>query len=210
MPTDLRIQCHCGAFRAIAEGVSASVASRLVCYCDDCQAFAHFLDRTDETLDDQGGSDIVQMSAARMRFEAGRDQVACIRLTPKGILRWYAQCCGTPIGNTVATHQLPFVGLINVRPKGGPPRFDEAAVGPPVGRVFGRFAQGEVREAGMKETGLSWPVIGRFIRIIGGARLRGDHRRSPFFDAESGAPIVPPRVLRDEELAAAQAQRDGA
>jgi hypothetical protein len=48
-------------------------------------------------------------------------------------------------------------------------------------------------------------VLGLFWMGIA-ARLRGDHRRSPFFAPESGAPISPPRVLTAAELAAVRAE----
>jgi hypothetical protein len=40
------------------------------------------------------------------------------------------------------------------------------------------------------------------------SRLRGDHKRSPFFDPDTGAPCVTPRVLSTEELQKVEAARD--
>src|SRR5262245_25612243 len=100
MPDDLAIRCDCGAVRGVARGVSGERGNRVVCYCDDCQSFAHVLERSEDTLDAHGGTEIFQMSPAQLEFTAGADRLACLRLTPKGLLRWYASCCRTPIGNT--------------------------------------------------------------------------------------------------------------
>ena len=39
---------------------SSTTVNRVVCYCDDCQAFLHYLKRAD-LLDAHGGTDIVQV-----------------------------------------------------------------------------------------------------------------------------------------------------
>lgn len=49
-PVDLPLRCSCGALRGVLRGMSPARGNRVVCYCRDCQAFAHFLDR-DEILD---------------------------------------------------------------------------------------------------------------------------------------------------------------
>jgi hypothetical protein len=93
------LQCRCGTLKG---HVSRShVANRCVCYCRDCQAFAHFLGRADEILDASGGTDVIQTRAANVVFTEGKEALACMRLTPNGLLRWYSTCCNTPIGNTV-------------------------------------------------------------------------------------------------------------
>jgi hypothetical protein len=95
----------------MAHGVTPQIGNRCVCYCDDCQAFPKALGRPD-VLDANGGTDIFQLSPARIEFTHGVDLVACLRLTEKGLVRWYASCCNTPIGNTLTTGSIPFVGLI--------------------------------------------------------------------------------------------------
>lgn len=36
-----------------------------------------------------------------------------MRLSEKGLLRWYAKCCNTPIGNTLADYRISFIGLLH-------------------------------------------------------------------------------------------------
>ncbi|MFT4197494.1 MAG: DUF6151 family protein, partial [Pseudoxanthomonas sp.] len=85
--------------------------ARATCYCRDCQAFARFLGQPG-VLDAHAGTDIVPMAPAGLRITAGFDQVACMSLSPKGLLRWYAACCRTPLANTLRTPGLPYVGLV--------------------------------------------------------------------------------------------------
>jgi hypothetical protein len=201
MPADLPIRCSCGALRGVARGVSGACGNRVVCYCDDCQSFAHFLDRAEDTLDAHGGTEIFQTSPARIEITAGADRLACMRLTPKGLLRWYAACCRTPIGNTLASRQVPFVGLVVACLDH--PSLD-SALGPIRVRGHARFAVGT--PAGAHR---SFPAtaIARLLWNSLVARLRGDHRRSPFFDRETGAPVSAPRVLSAAERAAVRTRR---
>ena len=69
--------------------------------------FAHFLERAEDVLDGYGGTEVLQLSQGRLRLERGSDRLACLRLTPRGLLRWYAGCCDTPIGNVPAQRRLP-------------------------------------------------------------------------------------------------------
>ncbi|MGH7896503.1 MAG: DUF6151 family protein [Candidatus Binatia bacterium] len=208
VPTDLAIRCTCGSLRGIARGISGASGNRVVCHCDDCQSFAHFLGSADRILDPHGGTDIFQISAGRLEITAGADRLSCMRLKPGGLLRWYAGCCRTPIANTVASRQLPFVGLIHgCMADGSDGRSRDDVLGPVRARIHARFAKGDRGRLDAHDR-VPLASILRFLGIIALARLRGDHVRSPFFDPRSGAPITPPRVLSAEELAAVEAARD--
>jgi len=52
------LQCRCGTIKGWVGDTQS--ANRVVCYCRDCQAFARFLGQGSETLDAQGGSDVIQ------------------------------------------------------------------------------------------------------------------------------------------------------
>jgi hypothetical protein len=209
MASDLLIQCICGALRGRAHGVSPTRGNRLVCYCRDCQSFAHFLGRPSDILDAHGGTDIFQLSPARIGFLAGADRLACMRLTETGMLRWYASCCRTPIGNTPANPKIPFVGLIHSCTDGaarGAAR--DALLGPVRARVYTRSAKGGRPPLAAGPAG-TLRVILRFARLTLGSRLRGEHTRSPFFDA-SGQPRAQPKVLTAHELREVEERRDAA
>ena len=97
--------------RGVASEVSPSAGFRVFCYCKDCQAFARFLARAD-VLDAAGGTDIFQMPPGRVKLTAGADALRCLRLSHKGVFRWYADCCRTPIANS-AGQGFPVMGMIH-------------------------------------------------------------------------------------------------
>ena len=207
-PSDLDLRCTCGALRGVVRGVSASRGNRVVCYCGDCQSFAHFLRRADEILDARGGTEIFQTSPARVEITQGHERVACMRLKSGGLLRWYADCCKTPIGNTAITRELPFVGLIQLRQNTDSDGLTrDAALGPVRGHVNARSAKGRAAGEAIRESGVIASVL-RFALLTLRARLRGDHKASPFFDARTGEPTSIPRVLSDAELREVERRRD--
>ena len=196
MPHPLR--CACGALQGVVEPTAR--ANHAVCYCRDCQAFAHALSRPAAVLDAQGGTQIVQIAPAAVTLTRGAENLACLRLTPGGLLRWYARCCDTPIGNTLATPALSFVGLIHPGLEGPGPTIDET-FGPVRCRVNTHGARGLPRP---RQSGVPRAILW-FLSTLIRARLTGDHRRTPFFDP-AGAPVAAPRILTpDERLALARA-----
>src|SRR3984957_2050797 len=110
MSGQIELRCRCGEVRGTATDLSPRTVNRVVCYCDDCQAFAHQLGRAD-LLDPHGGSDIVQVAPASLSFQRGDDRIVGLRLAPKGLRRWYSSCCKTPLGNTLGP-AVPFVGIV--------------------------------------------------------------------------------------------------
>lgn len=201
----LTIRCTCGTFEAAVHDVSPESSNRVVCYCDDCQAFARALHRGHDVLDRAGGTDVVQVSQGSLELRKGLNRLALLRLSPAGTFRWYASCCDTPIGNTHWKRGVPFIGLIHICLKvpEGATSLDDV-VGPVRGSVFQQFAIGG-RSAARRDGAPSWKILARAIRLILLWRLRGDHRRSPLFTADTAEPIVTPRVLSADELRAARA-----
>lgn len=198
MPTDLPIRCRCGALRGAARGVSARTGYRVVCYCDNCQAFANYLDTNGFLVDAHGGTDIFQMSPAHLNISQGLDRLTCVRMTTKGPLRWYTDCCKTPIGNTPPTRQAPFIGLFHCCIDAKDRSLDEL-LGPVTIRIMGRYAKGD-RAALNAHDGFALSHFAGIVWKLLKWRIRGDHKRSPFFDAQTGRPLVAPRMIGDEPL----------
>ena len=191
--TELPLRCRCGTVRGSARDVAPSKVNHCFCYCDDCQAFAHFLDREADVLDAHGGTEITQMSQANVRFTAGVDKIAAMRLSSKGMIRWYAACCRTPIGNTMGTSAMPFVGVIRAFIDA-----PSATLGPIRGRGWAKRAKGG--RAAVPNDGLPEPMmVARVLAKLLRWRLRGDHKRSALFDAATGKPLAEPRVLAEAE-----------
>lgn len=193
MDPSLLIRCQCGRFAGTAGNLSPETGLHMICYCDDCQAFAKHLGRGD-ILDSHGGTAIFQTSPANLSIEQGLDRLGCLRLTPKGPLRWYTTCCHSPIGNTTPIYQMPFVGLIRSSLDAGDRSLDEQ-LGPVRFRSMTRYAKGDVGHLGGTTEGFSTRHVATILWRILRSRLRGDHRRSPFFDPDSGRPITEPKAV---------------
>jgi hypothetical protein len=188
--TDIPIKCSCGAFRAQISNVGPRHGNRVVCYCDCCQEFARYLGRADEILDENGGTDIYQASPGRLKILQGQEQLACVHLTDKPTLRWYADCCRTPLGNTINSNKVPFIGLIHscLDTSGESGGLDQL-IGPIRSRVNGSGATGDT--SGLKisdKTPLS--LYWQFAKLVLGAKMTGAHKKSPLFNPETGRPVA--------------------
>lgn len=186
------IQCRCGALRGQLD--CSGTSSRVICYCPDCRAFANFLGRPNEILDEQGGTEIVQVAQPRLTLLEGTDHLAAVRLTDKGMIRWYASCCNTPLGNTLANPKVGFIGLIHLSLDH--PHMD-GDFGSSTALLNTSAALGDTKP---RQRGLLRAVV-RFLGIVLSTRIKGRYRNSPLFDG-SGAPRTPPRILTQEELEA--------
>ncbi len=186
---DALLQCRCGEVHGRVTNASRERSNHAVCYCDDCQAYLHHLGRPD-LLDAHGGTEIVQVAPAALSFPRGGEHIVGLRLTPKGLHRWYASCCNTPVGNTLGP-SIPFVGIVAqaFTAVGNAPN---EVFGPSMGGVLTRFAlAGGPPQSKLKELGIAL----RGIRTLLGFRLGGHAWPNPFFDRDTRAPIRPITVL---------------
>lgn len=168
-------------------------SNRVICYCRDCQAFAHFLGGSGDILDARGGSDVIQVLPANVSLSEGVQSLACMRLSDKGLLRWYATCCRTPIGNTLADHRFSFIGLLHECLASADQSLD-ASFGAVRMHTFTGSARGTVPANKMGvATG-----IARIAAMMLRDRIDGNYRRNPLFTA-NGIPIVTPVALGHEE-----------
>ncbi|MFZ5962149.1 DUF6151 family protein [Thalassococcus sp. BH17M4-6] len=196
MPQDLTFACRCGALSGVLHDVTPNSGCHLVCYCRDCRAFARHMGRMDQ-LEPGGGSPLVQVLPARIEITSGSEHLACKRLSEKGLHRWYAACCDTPLANTVGTSKVPLAGLWR-------PNFaDLAPFGPVVTQGFVKSAHPR-GAAPARDKGLL-RMLGGLLKRGAAAYLNGTARKSPFFDA-NGKPVVTPTVLSAEERKAAYAE----
>ena len=194
MPNDLPLQCSCGSVQGVVTDISPQNGNRLVCMCDDCQAYAHCLKQAEKILDANGGTEIFQVTPSQIKITQGQEHIRCVRLTKNGLMRWYASCCNTPVANTVASAKVPFVGV--------PHTFMDTetrdhAFGPVIAKIHGRFGKREVPADVHPRAPVSF--ILRCLRIFLKAWLKGKHKPSPFFDPQTGKPLITPRVLSPTE-----------
>ena len=186
MAQSMQLTCQCGKTEWI---IDVSAGTKVVCHCADCQTFANHLDPDRPVTDDAGGTHIFQTLPDRVLFTKGAANLSLLRLSPKGLMRWYTSCCRTPVANTLPRAGIPFVGLIL------PPGAD--GFGRIVARAFTDTARRPVKGHGMARAGLA--VLARAVS----GRIAGAHRASPFYDS-NGAPVVRPTVLTKEERRAAR------
>jgi hypothetical protein len=188
------LQCRCGTIKGWVS--DAQSANRVVCYCRDCQAFARFLGQERETLDAQGGSEIVQTLPKNVTITQGADALACMRLTDKGMVRWYAGCCKTPIGNTMENYKISFVGLLHNCLE-NPQQSLQNSFGAVRTYANPHGASGDPKPKGTGMGATIWWALKTIIK----ARVNGDYKRTPFF--RDGKPIAEPHVLSSAERASA-------
>lgn len=191
-----RFQCVCG--QVAGEMEAPQRAMRAVCYCRDCQAYAHLLGHPERVLDALGGTDIVATHAKHVQITRGMESLACLSLSPNGLLRWYSRCCNTPIANTPRDWKLPYIGFvhtclrqpdplersfpkvemrINTKSAHGTPPKDNSPAG------FARF-------------------FGLVLRLAA-SRMAGGARSHPFFGAQ-GSPVVAIQVAQRGAVDAAR------
>jgi hypothetical protein len=186
------LRCRCGTFRGYVS--HPEQVSRGVCYCKDCQAYAHFLGRAGEILDEYGGTDVIATLPKHVTFTHGVEVLACMSLTDKGMLRWYASCCNTPIGNTSRDFRISHVGLVHNCLRDSSVDLD-SSFGPVRMRVNLKSAKGKPRPMTLSTV----VSVLRFMSRLARARLDGTYKLNPFFIADQGTPIVRPKVLTQDE-----------
>jgi len=187
------LQCACGTVQgSVAIG---RAVGRAVCYCRDCQSYAHALGDPRAILDADGGTDVAPTLQQGVAITRGLDAIACLSLTDKGLLRWYARCCKTPLGNTARDWRLSYIGVLHTCLGGSAERLD-AAFGPVRVHINTQWAQRKIAAQPFAAVAFVARLAPRIIR----ASLDGGYRRSPLFDA-GGRPIVRVDVLSSAELA---------
>jgi Family of unknown function (DUF6151) len=141
------------------------------------------------------------MPPGRAKLVAGADALRCLRLSDKGVLRWYSDCCRTPIGNTAPSPRFPVIALIHsFMVHGADGRSRDDVLGPPLCRIYERFAVGPLPPNAPAPP--SFGVFARRASKIFGWWVLGLARPSPLFDDRMNGPRAVPRVLTRSERAA--------
>ena len=191
-----RFQCRCGALTGLLS--QPNLALRGVCYCKDCRAFAHHLGVATYTHDALGGADFLAAQARHVSFTSGIEHLACLSLTQKGLLRWYAKCCNTPICNTARNWKVPYVGLLSGCLKTDPAAFERSF--PQVQMRVNTQSAKQAPPPMRLRTAIS---LAGFMPRVMLSSISGAYRQTPFFDQAEGAPVVAVKVLSESERAEA-------
>ncbi|HKE94271.1 MAG TPA: DUF6151 family protein [Povalibacter sp.] len=195
------LRCRCGTVQG--QVTPASLMNHAVCYCTDCQAYAHALDRASEILDQFGGTEVVAVRPMGVTITQGKEALACLSLTERGLLRWYARCCTTPIANTPRNFRIAYVGLMhNCLEQSSASVTD--AFGPIALWVNPKTAHGRPPLGSQNMLGAALGILGSMVV----AQLSGSYRRTAFFSS-TGTPVASPRVLTPQELERARSAARG-
>ncbi|WP_299729899.1 DUF6151 family protein [uncultured Tateyamaria sp.] len=188
---DLPFSCTCGTVRGTLRGVSPGNGNRVDCYCGDCRAAIVFADPDNSAPD--GPVQLYQTTPNRIHFEAGADQLAVFSLSPKGILRWHARCCGAMLFNTLRSPKVAFAAFFTDRTP------DASPLGPVKTRANVQKGDGTSYHDGLRHAVLT------LARNAIPARLTGGWKATPFFDPATLEPVAEIYVLSKDERAAATA-----
>ena len=178
--------CACGEVSGHLSVRPPRGATHLVCHCDDCLTAEVAMG---QPYPGSAGVAVVQTTPDRVHFESGADRLAILRLSPKGLYRWYAACCGVPLFNTPVKMGVPYVALVARR-----------AIAPEdLGRVAAHVNAGSENRGALRAIP---GIIGRTLA----ARVTGRWKQTPFF-AEDGSPVAEAHVLTRAQRAAAAPKR---
>ena len=193
----LPLRCACGSVQGEVDLERAW--TRVSCYCRDCQAFARFLGRPG-LMDAAGGSDIAAMAPDAVRFTAGQEHLACMSLGPNGLLRWYADCCRTPLANLTRNPKFFYCGLATACLEDTPPGTLQARLG-----ARGAIAV-QAASATAPVRGSRLRMLGAIVRIavpVAWARMAQRRAAAPIFDVH-GQPLRAAEVISRQQRSALQ------
>jgi len=187
---DIELSCSCGTVKGVVLDATPSNGLRVVCCCSDCQAFASYLQSQDQVLDTFGGTEVYQTSQSQVRIDQGQNLLRCVRLTSKGLRRWYTECCKTPVGNTMNS-KIPFVGLVHSFVKVNGDR--AKIIGPVRAYVQTQHARG-TPDYPHSHQKFPLGITLKIMQKIAWWKLKGMHKPSAFFD-DQGHAVSKPHIL---------------
>lgn len=191
MESNIKLKCNCGKVEGIANNVSPSSGTHLICMCDDCKAYAKYLKRETDILDENCGTQIFQLTPSQVEITKGTEHIACLRLTPKGLMRWYTSCCNTPMGNSMGA-KAPFIGMPTIFMDTQSNQNLQQNLGPIRAKMMGKKSKN-----GKSPNSSSFKILLFIIRSVfkmGQWWLKGMRCPHPFY-LLNNEPIVAPNIL---------------
>jgi len=144
--------------------------------------------------DASGGAEFVAARAEHVVLDAGIEHLACLSLSEKGLLRWYAACCNTPIANTTRDWKFPYVGIIRTCLMADSASFQRSF--PRVQMRVNTTSAKQAPQSMLLQTVVT--LMGFMSRVIA-SRINGAYRRTPFFVSPEGLPRTEINVLSESE-----------
>lgn len=184
----VNLKCACGNVKGELNIVPKTYF-HVQCLCCDCQNFAHYLRQQNTLLDEHGGTELFQTYPAHIKITKGEEHITCVQSYEKGLYRWHTQCCNTPIGNTMTSPKVPFIGIPVNFMHFSSEQEKNAVLGPITLKAFGKYAVGGISnmpEDAHEKLPLSFmpKVLGFMLKGFLGKK----YTPSPFF--KDGKPIT--------------------
>jgi hypothetical protein len=180
------LSCMCKEVEAELRDATPGTTNHLVCYCRDCRAFLRFVGKS-EWLTPGGGVALVHVAAGTVSFKKGFERLEGIRLSDKGLFRYFTSCCKTPFGVTMS-EGMPLVAFSTRT-------VESLAPFCPPSPCYGKSAE---PGAPVGIPSLVTPAFGlKMVRLLATWKLTGKGRPHPYF--QNGASIPKVRVLTPEE-----------
>jgi hypothetical protein len=192
---EIPLKCECGKVEGTIT-LKPADGNNVVCCCDDCQSFTHFLGKADTLLTPYKGTELFQVTPDKVKITQGHDQIACMQLSPKGLKRFYTKCCHTPVANTLGA-KFAFNGIphafmdfksMNV-PK-------EKAIGPVLTHCMAKFAKGEVPKPNHPK--FPFNVTLKIVKMLLLGRLSKKYQPNQFYDLNTGLPVAKPTIPQEK------------
>lgn len=183
------LKCNCWKVQGHTSNIDMKIWNRIICHCGDCQTFANYLGKEDAILDEYQGTDIFQMPLSDIHIDEGKEHIKAIHMRPKGLHRWYAGCCNTPIGNTMKPW-MNFMWVIHNFMDDEWTRDEN--LGPVRGYAFLNAASNTSRKA----TPLIKMLPRMFLKMWSW-KWRGRWKTTDFFDSD-WTPISEPLILSEK------------
>lgn len=193
---ELPLKCECTKVEGVIT-MKAKAGNNIVCHCDDCQAFAKYLGKETVILNQNNGTELFQITPNKLKIHKGKENLSCVKLSPKGLIRWYTSCCKTPVANTI-NGKLAFCGIFHQFMSFNKASMSKDEVlGRVVTKCMTKFAVGELPEDSHPKFPVSASL--RVVKMLLSGILFGTSKPNELFDSHSLTPIVRPRVLNGDE-----------
>lgn len=181
---DLTFSCRCGSLCGHLAAAGVKPGARILCHCADCRAVELYHGCDDPT---GHGVDLFQVSPDMVTIDRGAEHLRLLQLSKRGLYRWYAVCCGTPLFNGLRNPKMPFMAIRSVL-------FQEPDR---LGRIIAEaFVPQQGKPPIHKNAGrMTFKLASRMIA----AWVSGRWRLTPLFDMSTRLPKAQPQILSKEE-----------
>lgn len=178
--------CTCGKVQGHLAPAAFSKGTHIHCHCADCRAACQHI-----TGQARPYVDLLLTTPGQYSYDTGTEHLRVLHLSPRGVHRVYASCCGSLMHSLPTARALAFASLYIDR------LTDPARAGKPRARIY------QTKRGKPYHQGMSRVVYGVLSRALS-AHLGGTWRDGPFYDAQN-ALAFPADLISPQDKAKAYA-----